>query len=218
MPSSTWDNLADEKRERVLAAARAEFARRGFEAGSLNTIASEAGIAKGSLFQYFSDKVDLIDTVVRDNTARVARMTVGQVALEGNLFDVLDVLVVRWLDYFESDADALGITVASGMETDPSVRRRSREASREGFRATLLPLIERSIASGELRPDSDPDQVLSMIVMVLRHIRLAAFEPGYDPGLQWADDANGRHHTARRYVDVLRSAFTNGERSPSPAD
>jgi len=43
----------------VLDAAEAEFAKRGFSGGSLNTIVREAGISKGSLFQYFDDKADL---------------------------------------------------------------------------------------------------------------------------------------------------------------
>ena len=42
-----------------------EFGTRGFSAGSLNVIASQAGIAKGSLFQYFEDKLDFFVTICR---------------------------------------------------------------------------------------------------------------------------------------------------------
>ena len=53
MPRPTWFNLDEGRRERVLRAAMAEFGSRGYSAGSLNVIAREAGVAKGSLFQYF---------------------------------------------------------------------------------------------------------------------------------------------------------------------
>ena len=43
MPLPTWDNLPLEKRDRVLEAGAREFGRAGFIAGSLNTIAREAG-------------------------------------------------------------------------------------------------------------------------------------------------------------------------------
>jgi AcrR family transcriptional regulator len=56
VPTSTWFRLDDDKRERVLHAAMQEFGEHGYSTGSLNTIAREAEIAKGSLFQYFADK------------------------------------------------------------------------------------------------------------------------------------------------------------------
>ena len=48
MPSSTFFNLPAEKRERLLAAARAEFARAPYEDASVNRIIRAAGIPRGS--------------------------------------------------------------------------------------------------------------------------------------------------------------------------
>src|SRR5688500_4398609 len=59
MPTSTWDRLPATRRDAVIAAAEAEFGAQGFSRGSLNVIAREAGVSKGSLFQYFADKADL---------------------------------------------------------------------------------------------------------------------------------------------------------------
>ncbi|MEP7180295.1 MAG: helix-turn-helix domain-containing protein, partial [Pseudonocardiales bacterium] len=58
MPRPTWDRLEQSRRDRVLRAAMVEFGRRGYSGASLNVIAREAGVAKGSLFQYFDDKFD----------------------------------------------------------------------------------------------------------------------------------------------------------------
>ena len=58
LPTDTWYRLPQARRDAVLAAAEAEFAANGFSRGSLNVIAREAGVAKGSLFQYFTDKAD----------------------------------------------------------------------------------------------------------------------------------------------------------------
>src|SRR5690349_5607311 len=49
MPTETWMRLPDARRATVLDAAEAEFARNGYSRGSLNVIAREAGVAKGSL-------------------------------------------------------------------------------------------------------------------------------------------------------------------------
>lgn len=47
MPTPTWDRLRPERRERIIAAGRAEFGERGFSRASLNTIATAAANAAG---------------------------------------------------------------------------------------------------------------------------------------------------------------------------
>lgn len=59
MPKRTFNHLDDDKKERVMRAAIAEFHARGFENAKIETIARSAGVAKGSIYQYFDDKKDL---------------------------------------------------------------------------------------------------------------------------------------------------------------
>jgi AcrR family transcriptional regulator len=53
--------LEPEKRKRIIDAALAEFAQKGFKQASTNTIAANARIGKGMLFYYFSSKEELFD-------------------------------------------------------------------------------------------------------------------------------------------------------------
>ena len=55
----TFFRLSEEKRERILAAARREFSEHVYEKSSINRILDEAGVPKGSFYQYFDDKSDL---------------------------------------------------------------------------------------------------------------------------------------------------------------
>ncbi len=57
----TFENLPDEKRERVLAEATREFADHGYHQASVNRIVGRLGIAKGSLFKYFGNKEKLFE-------------------------------------------------------------------------------------------------------------------------------------------------------------
>lgn len=59
MPSATFFHLPEEKRERLLAAARAEFARVPYEDASINRLIRAAGIPRGSFYMYFTDKEEL---------------------------------------------------------------------------------------------------------------------------------------------------------------
>ena len=61
MPTKTFLRLPEEKRERFIDAAWSEFARTGFAETSIANIVKGAGIARGSFYQYFTDKDDLFD-------------------------------------------------------------------------------------------------------------------------------------------------------------
>ena len=59
MPKETFFNLPDEKRQRIIDLALAEFAENDYDAASISRIVAQAGIAKGSFYQYFENKEDL---------------------------------------------------------------------------------------------------------------------------------------------------------------
>lgn len=59
MPSSTFFRLPPEKQEKLLCAARKEFARVPFADASINRIIQEADISRGSFYMYFRDKGEL---------------------------------------------------------------------------------------------------------------------------------------------------------------
>ncbi|MCU0397745.1 MAG: TetR/AcrR family transcriptional regulator [Cyclobacteriaceae bacterium] len=59
MPTETFLNLSEEKRQRFIEAALKEFADHNYDTASVNRIIKELGIARGSVYQYFTDKLDL---------------------------------------------------------------------------------------------------------------------------------------------------------------
>jgi len=56
---SQFHSLESEKQERIINAALKEFASNGYGKASTNEIIKEAGISKGSLFNYFNNKKEL---------------------------------------------------------------------------------------------------------------------------------------------------------------
>lgn len=66
MPTTTFFNLPAPKREKLLAAARAEFARVPYGEASINQIIRAAGIPRGSFYMYFRDKEELFSFLIRE--------------------------------------------------------------------------------------------------------------------------------------------------------
>jgi AcrR family transcriptional regulator len=54
-----------ERRDAIIAAALEEFSARGFAATRLDDVARRAGVAKGTIYLYFSDKESLFQEIVR---------------------------------------------------------------------------------------------------------------------------------------------------------
>ena len=66
MPKQTFYKLPQEKQERILAAAKREFTQVRYSDASINQIVREAGIPRGSFYQYFEDKKDIFIYFLQD--------------------------------------------------------------------------------------------------------------------------------------------------------
>lgn len=72
MPRPRFATADASLKERILHAAREEFARNGYEGASLNRILLAAGLSKGAYYYYFDDKLDLAVTVLAEEMVRAA--------------------------------------------------------------------------------------------------------------------------------------------------
>lgn len=59
LPTQTFTNLPNDKRERIIHAATEEFAMYSFSQASIARIIEQAGISRGSFYQYFTDIKDV---------------------------------------------------------------------------------------------------------------------------------------------------------------
>ncbi len=90
MPKDTYYRLADEKRRRIFNAAADELIRVPVSEMSINRIIQNAGISRGSFYQYFEDKYDLAHYVLADYVVQFTDdVRASMKASGGNLFDGL---------------------------------------------------------------------------------------------------------------------------------
>lgn len=64
MPKKTFFNLPEEKRLKLINAIKDEFTRVPFSEVSINKIIKKAEISRGSFYQYFEDKDDMLDFII----------------------------------------------------------------------------------------------------------------------------------------------------------
>lgn len=212
MPRPTWDNLDHRRRDRVLHAAMAEFGRRGYSGASLNVIARDAGVAKGSLFQYFEDKFDFFAHVAEQTSLTIYAAMLPHLsgpACRQPFADYFAELADAWIDYMAGHPLERGVTAATTMELDPQVRQAVREPVHRLYAQALRPMLAQAVASGDLPPGADTEALLSMLVLLLPHLALAPFEPGLDAALVLhGTSARERSDASRRLIDTLLSPLS----------
>lgn len=79
MPTKLFNELPEEKKQRITQAALEEFAANRFDNASTNTIVKNCDISKGSLFKYFENKEDLYFYLVDTVAAKMAQETEGKI-------------------------------------------------------------------------------------------------------------------------------------------
>ncbi|AEB02364.1 transcriptional regulator, tetR/acrR-family [Mycobacterium tuberculosis KZN 4207] len=141
MPTVTWARVDPARRAAVVEAAEAEFGAHGFSRGSLNVIARRAGVAKGSLFQYFADKRDLYAFIADIASQRVRSYMEDLIReLDPNrpFFEFLTDLLDGWVAYFAEHPRERALHAAATLEvdTDARIKRAQRPAPPLPGRAT----------------------------------------------------------------------------------
>lgn len=207
MPTATWARLPAERRNAVVAAAEAEFAAKGFSRGSLNVIAREAGVAKGSLFQYFDDKLDLFAHLSDLASTRIGTAMAkynAPLPWADDYWGALATSLEAWVHHFRDHPIDLALTAAVNLEPDTEARVAVRAAVHRHYLVGLRSIIDRGVAVGAVRPGADLDAFLALMLLVMPHLALAANTPGLDPVLGLHDDPR---QGIDRIVATWHSAF-----------
>lgn len=98
MPKETFMNLPPDKQEKVMRSAINEFIKNGFDRGNIGDIAKNAGVAKGSMYQYFENKRELFLFAVRWALDVMMKKYVPKLTPQNEETDIFDFLMENTRD------------------------------------------------------------------------------------------------------------------------
>lgn len=108
MPSERFMRLPEEKRKRICTAATEEFLHHPYSQVSINQIIRNAGIPRGSFYQYFEDKKDLFVHLMSTWKEMVSqRMLELLVENDRNAFRLMDYLIDFVIDHVDDEKIAM---------------------------------------------------------------------------------------------------------------
>lgn len=106
MPKETFLKLSKEKQQKVINAGKKEFARVPIENVSIKKIVEEADIARGSFYQYFENKEDLLIYILKENSEKLNTKLKNKVKeTNGDVFELYIFLYDSMIEEFTDNSD-----------------------------------------------------------------------------------------------------------------
>ncbi len=170
-PEQKRQRRKDARPSEILEAGLALFAERGFAATRLEDVAKRAGIAKGTVYLYFSSKESLFEAALKDRMVSTME-GVGELtaSFAGSTEELLRLVLARiYGQMIEGDAGVLLRILIGEGDRFPDLVTLYREIALAKGIATMKGILKRAEARGELRvsaDDVDPRMIVAPIAIL----------------------------------------------------
>jgi AcrR family transcriptional regulator len=156
--------LAADRRNEILDAARRCFVRSGFQGASMQEICAEAGMSPGNLYRYFSSKEALIAGLAARDQAEVSG-EFASVDLSAGLFRVLEGLAHHHFSERPDEQVLMCTEVMAQARRHPDIAAISQSFDRD-VRQWLRTLFEAGQSRGDIPADVDIEPVITMLMLI----------------------------------------------------
>jgi len=152
----------------ILDAARTVFSRHGFDSATIDGVAAEAGIAKGTVYLYFKSKDDLYVAALVRNVKDLSQTAREQMAAERGLREKIAAFLRVRVEYARKHEDFLRIYLAEhgNMFVKTPACKELQRIARENL-THLASVVEEAQDAGEIR-DLPPHAIAATIGDVAR--------------------------------------------------
>ena len=163
----------DLTRAAIVEAALAVARRDGLEGLTIGVLAERLGMSKSGVFAHFGSREDLQLAVLREYAERFVDIVLRPAVRSDRGLPRLRAIVDRWLALLAEEIEAGCILIGGASEYDdrPGPLRDALAAIVMSWKAELLRALEQARQCGDLRPDTDCEQMVFEIygLMLMLH-------------------------------------------------
>ncbi len=153
----------DNTKQRICDAARELFQKSGYKSVTIQDICDASGLSKGGLYRHFSDKQEILLSLVKKPAALYTGLDKGESATS---------ILNTWLDYYKEDMLDTKKTLALAMYEFASLGNEAVFAEGTGEDIIhLRKLIHYGIQTGEFR-EVDPDSIMDIFLYAYRGVKM----------------------------------------------
>jgi TetR/AcrR family transcriptional regulator, transcriptional repressor for nem operon len=162
------ERRAETTRQRLIAAASRQFARRSYSMVSLDDILAEAELTKGAMYFHFSSKQALALTIIDDLTgmsrAAIAELLARQMSGLETLIDLICLLAVQDIQNEVARAGNRLLEILDNPTSLPTTLWQS-------WIEFVTTLVQKAVTEGDVVDYHDPEDIAKMLVALWVGIR-----------------------------------------------
>ena len=201
---------ADAKRELIVACAMRHFAEEGYQGARIEDMATELGIAKGSIFQHYGSKAGLfLEAYRRAVTALPGWLDAPEEVRDRGFFPVVRYWLERTEHLVKEDWVPYRVVLVGNYSTDLALKRDINRWLVSEDPYGTLEFVEWGQQRGEVRADLDLETIVSMVDWLSGAIQDALVTEELDPGLfhRWRNQPERQRMRVDHFAVLLESAI-----------
>lgn len=190
------------KRE-ILAAAERVFAQKGFHSATVDEIANQAELAKGTIYLYFENKRDIFYTLVDEKVDSLMKLAKAEIKRETQSIEQLKRLVKTQLEFFQNNRDFFRIIITEQTRFELGIKDEFRKRMMQKH-LKYTNIVARIIQSGieeEVFKPLEPRKVASALIGIVNGFTF-----------QWLRNAQGESLVSN--AGMIIELFLEGARRP----
>lgn len=186
------------------------FAESGYQGAKVEDIATELGIAKGSIFQHFGSKAGLFFAAYQRAVEQFpAWLDAPQEIVDEGFWRTLSYWLERTEHLIQEDWVPYRVTLIGNYSTDLSLKREINRYLVSEDPYGTLDFVEFGVKQGEVRRELDVELAASMLDWLAERFQDALVTEELDPGLFHRHPNQPQRRSMRidQFVDLLRRAI-----------
>ena len=146
----------------ILDAAQAVIARQGYQGAQISRIATEAGVAAGTVYLYFKNKPDLLISLFRDRLGMLVDQSRGRLAEAAEPPEKLRRFIEQHLRSLAARRDLAVVTQIEMRQAETEVQREISQIMK-GYFQVIDEIIEEGQRTGAFVAAADPKQIRNLV-------------------------------------------------------
>lgn len=158
---------------RILAAAEAEFAQKGYDGARLRDVAARAGVHHALLHHYFGDKVGLFRAVVQHAFAGVSTRALAALRSGSSIRSLLETYVNMLIDFHFQNPNLVRLLHYASLDPSSPAFAAMEEVTRE-ISAPVMDAVGHAVEAAQrakvIRQDIDARRLVSLSIGAVAYV------------------------------------------------
>jgi AcrR family transcriptional regulator len=159
----TVKSLKEARRDQILKSAEKVFSDKGFLNSTISDVAKETGVSDTTIYEYFSSKEELLFSIPREGIELSKQMLDSHLNYISGTTNKLRGMIYHLCKFYQDNPYFASISLMT-LKTNKKFMETDTYKDLKEYYKTMTDVIKEGIQTGELKSDTDPYFVRSVII------------------------------------------------------